>query len=75
MALLISKNALIIVEGASFALDLNTKGKLIMNNTQHILEYIFSLEVRRDLLCNETARLILAYRKANNIEPITSKGV
>jgi|TARA_R110000764_G_C10951280_1_gene377207 hypothetical protein len=46
-----------------------------MNNNQHILEYIFSLEVRRDLLCNDTARLILAYRKANKIEPITSKGV
>lgn len=30
MALLISKNALIIVEGASFALDLNTKGKPTM---------------------------------------------
>ena len=42
---------------------------------QHILEYIFSLEVRRDLLCNETARKILAQRKANSIEPITSKGL
>lgn len=46
-----------------------------MENNQHILEYIFSLEVRRDLLCNETARQILAQRKANSIEPITSEGL
>jgi len=46
-----------------------------MDNNNHILEYIFSLEVRRDLLCNEKARLILAYRKANSIEPMTSEGL
>jgi len=46
-----------------------------MENNQHILEYIFSLEVRRDLLCSETARQILAQRKANNIEPTTAKGI
>ena len=42
---------------------------------QHVLEYIFSLEVRRDLLCNETARKILAQRKAKSIEPINSEGL
>ena len=46
-----------------------------MDNNQHVIEYVFSLEVRRDLLCNETARQILAQRKANNIEPTTSKGI
>jgi len=46
-----------------------------MENNQHVLEYIFSLEVRRDLLCNEKARQILAQRKANSIEPTTSKGI
>ena len=46
-----------------------------MNNNQHVIEYVFSLEVRRDLLRNETARQILAQRKANNIEPTTSKGI
>mgnify|MGYP003631422874 CR=1 FL=1 len=46
-----------------------------MENNQHILEYIFSLEVRRDLLCNEAARQILAYRKAKNIKPTTSEGL
>lgn len=46
-----------------------------MDYNQHILEYIFSLEVRRDLICNEKARKILAQRKANNIKPINSKGL
>jgi hypothetical protein len=46
-----------------------------MDNNQHIIEYVFSLEVRRDLLCNKTARQILAQRKANGIEPMTSEGI
>jgi len=54
---------------------LTIKGLQVMYYNQHILEYIFSLEVRRDLLCNEKARQILAQRKANNIEPTTSKGI
>ena len=54
---------------------LTIKGLQVMYYNQHILEYIFSLEVRRDLLCNETARQILAQRKANSIEPTTSKGI